>query len=109
MPTKDCKFLTGQGKRDSLITECRKSFFFFMTCNIFLAFFVFFLVPETKGVPLEEIDVLFGGANHIEKGGDLLHVEDAHHAHVGVDNNIAGGEDTIEQVQGNPESQEIKM
>lgn len=85
-----------------------KAFFFFMTCNVFLAFFVFFLVPETKGVALEEIDVLFGGANHIEKGGDLLHVEDAHHAHVGVDN-APGAEDTIEQVSGNPESQEIKM
>lgn len=63
-----------------------KSFFFFMTTNIFLVFFVWFLVPETKSIPLEEIDVLFGGANHTEKGGDLLHVEDAHHAHLGQDN-----------------------
>ena len=28
------------------------------------------------------MDVLFGGANHVEKGGDLIHVEDAHHASV---------------------------
>jgi hypothetical protein len=108
MPTKDCKFLNCSRKESLANHKYRKSFFFFMTCNIFLAFFVFFLVPETKGVALEEIDVLFGGANHIEKGGDLLHVEDAHHAHVGVDN-TAGAEDNIEQVQGNPESQEIKM
>lgn len=24
---------------------------------------------------LEEIDVIFGGSNHVEKGGDLLHIE----------------------------------
>ena len=35
-------------------------------------------IPETKRFTLEEMDTLFGGSNHIEKGGDLLHVEDAH-------------------------------
>jgi hypothetical protein len=63
----------------------RKSFFFFMSANIVLVIFVWFLVPETKKVSLEEIDVLFGGQNHIEKGGDLLNVEDPHHAHVELD------------------------
>ncbi len=29
---------------------------------------------------LEEMDTKFGGSNHVEKGGDLLGVEDAHHA-----------------------------
>lgn len=48
--------------------------------------FVFFFVPETKKVSLEEMDVLFGGTNHVEKGGDLLHIEDVHHANVGIDN-----------------------
>ena len=48
---------------------------------------MYFLIPETKQVSLEEIDVLFGGSNHVEKGGDLLHVEDAHHANIGVDDN----------------------
>lgn len=43
-------------------------------------------------MPLEEVDVLFGGANHIEKGGDLLQVEDAHHAHVGTDNKLGAHE-----------------
>jgi len=28
------------------------------------------------------MDVLFGGSNHIEKGGNLLHVENAHHANI---------------------------
>ncbi|KAG9236840.1 general substrate transporter [Amylocarpus encephaloides] len=74
-----------------------KSFFFFMTTNICLAFFVWFIVPETKGTSLEEIDVLFGGVNHTEKGGDMLNVEDPHHAHVGIDNPI-GGDDKISQV-----------
>lgn len=33
-----------------------KSFFFFMTTNILLAIFVWFMIPETKSVPLEEVD-----------------------------------------------------
>jgi hypothetical protein len=53
-----------------------------MSANIVLVIFVYFIVPETKKVSLEEIDVLFGGQNHIEKGGDLLNVEDPHHAHI---------------------------
>ncbi|TVY53397.1 Quinate permease [Lachnellula cervina] len=57
-----------------------KTFYFFFAINICLAAFVWFLIPETKKVSLEEIDVIFGGSNHVEKGGDLLHVEDAHHA-----------------------------
>ncbi|KUJ07324.1 major facilitator superfamily transporter sugar [Mollisia scopiformis] len=81
-----------------------KSFFFFMTTNICLAFFVWFCIPETKSVSLEEVDVLFGGANHTEKGGDLLHVEDAHHAHIGVDN-----VDHIEPATTVPVAAELKM
>lgn len=54
--------------------------------NFFLALFVWFFVPETKKVSLEEMDVLFGGNNHVEKGGDLLRIEDVHHANVGIDN-----------------------
>lgn len=45
-----------------------------------LALFVIFVVPETRRVLLEEMDVLFGGVNHVEKGGAQLGVEDPHHA-----------------------------
>ncbi|KAK9380002.1 quinate permease, partial [Kockiozyma suomiensis] len=34
-------------------------FFFFATFQIISIFYVFFLVPETKGVPLEQMDLLF--------------------------------------------------
>ncbi|KAL9083951.1 MAG: hypothetical protein Q9165_008294 [Trypethelium subeluteriae] len=61
------------------------AFYMFAGINVLLALFVWWFIPETKKVALEEIDVLFGGSNHVEKGGDLLGVEDAHHTTVGAD------------------------
>lgn len=57
-------------------------FYLFFAVNMCLAFFVWYFVPETRNITLEEIDVLFGGANHVDKGGDLLGVDDARHASV---------------------------
>ncbi|KAJ5578204.1 uncharacterized protein N7459_007168 [Penicillium hispanicum] len=48
------------------------AFYLFAGINFLLAIFVFFLVPETKKVPLEEIDILFGGANHVVQGEEVL-------------------------------------
>lgn len=61
-----------------------------------MALFVWFFIPETKKISLEEIDTLFGGSNHVEKGADLLQVEDAHHARVGVDN--ADEQDNVDTI-----------
>lgn len=58
------------------------AFYFFAGINFLLAAFVWFFIPETKKVMLEEIDALFGGANHVDNGGKMMGVEDAHHAHV---------------------------
>lgn len=58
------------------------AFYFFCGINILLALFVWFFIPETKNVRLEETDVLFGGQNHIENGGKIMGVDDAHHATV---------------------------
>ncbi|KAI0593698.1 sugar transporter [Biscogniauxia sp. FL1348] len=55
-----------------LANEGLKCLFFFAAANVLLAAFVYGLVPETMRVPLEEIDALFGGQNHAEKGGQLL-------------------------------------
>jgi len=44
----------------------------FAGINVLLALFVFFIVPETRQIKLEEMDTLFGGANHIEKGANLM-------------------------------------
>jgi len=66
------------------------TFFFFAGINILLAIFVIFIVPETRRIALEEMDTLFGGVNHVEKGGEVLQVEDAHHANLG---NVAMDED----------------
>lgn len=46
--------------------------YFFFAMNLVLAVFVYFFIPETKKIALEEIDVLFGGANHVEKGAQVL-------------------------------------
>ncbi|KAE8351515.1 general substrate transporter [Aspergillus coremiiformis] len=51
------------------------AFYMFAGINFLLAVFVFFLIPETKQVPLEEIDALFGGANHVTHGEDLIRGE----------------------------------
>lgn len=56
------------------------TFYFFFAINVVLAVFVHYLIPETRRVSLEEMDVLFGGADHVEKGADMLQDEDARHA-----------------------------
>ena len=43
-----------------------------MAMNFVLGIYVYFFIPETKQIPLEEIDVLFGGASHKDKGTDML-------------------------------------
>lgn len=50
------------------------AFYMFAGINILLAVFVWFFVPETKKVKLEEIDTLFGGANHVDKGASLVNI-----------------------------------
>ncbi|KAF2002869.1 MFS sugar transporter-like protein [Amniculicola lignicola CBS 123094] len=56
------------------------AFYMFAGINFLLAAFVWFLLPETKQVALEEIDTLFGGSNHVEKGAEIVGAEDPHHA-----------------------------
>lgn len=48
------------------------AFYLFAGINFLLGLFVFFFVPETKKVTLEEIDALFGGANHVTQGEEVL-------------------------------------
>ncbi|KAK8240256.1 general substrate transporter [Phyllosticta capitalensis] len=48
------------------------AFYMFAGINALLAIFTWFCIPETKKIALEEIDVLFGGSNHVERGADLV-------------------------------------
>jgi hypothetical protein len=44
--------------------------YMFGAINVVLFIYVWFFIVETKGVSLEEIDTLFGGANHAESGSN---------------------------------------
>lgn len=48
------------------------AFYMFAGINLLLAIFVYFCVPETRKVNLEEMDVLFGGANHVTEGAEIV-------------------------------------
>lgn len=48
----------------------------FAGINCLLVLYVIFLIPETKGVPLEEMDKLFGGANHVRAGAEMIQEEE---------------------------------
>lgn len=65
------------------------AFYMFAGINALLAAFVWFFVPETKKVSLEEIDTLFGGTNHVESGAEIVGVKDPRHAQI----------ETVEQVE----------
>lgn len=72
------------------------AFYMFAGINFLLAVFVFFFIPETKQVPLEEIDTLFGGANHVAQGEEVL----AHKKEIGLSNETdeKPGAVTVERV-----------
>ncbi|KAL1405610.1 hypothetical protein Q8F55_009249 [Vanrija albida] len=48
-------------------------FFFFAGMNVILLAGVWYWLPETKGIPLEDMDKLFGGVSHREAGEALNH------------------------------------
>lgn len=50
------------------------AFYMFAGINLLLAVFVWFCIPETKNVTLEEIDTLFGGQNHVVMGEAMVGV-----------------------------------
>jgi hypothetical protein len=50
------------------------AFYMFAGINVLLAAFVWFCIPETKNVGLEEIDTLFGGVNHVVGGEAMVGV-----------------------------------
>lgn len=57
-----------------LRNEGLRCLFFFMSINFCLIAFVYFFIPETKMISLEEIDVIFGSVSHASKGADMLGV-----------------------------------
>jgi hypothetical protein len=53
------------------------AFYMFAGINFLLVAFVWFFVPETKKVSLEEMDAVFGGANHVVGGAEIEHKDPA--------------------------------
>jgi hypothetical protein len=46
--------------------------YMFGAINVILFVFVWFCIPETKGVSLEHMDVLFGGIDHADGGAAMV-------------------------------------
>lgn len=55
-----------------LANEGIKCLFFFMAANFLMIGYVWFFIPETKKVPLEEMDTLFGGQSHVTEGSHMV-------------------------------------
>jgi len=69
------------------------AFYMFAGINVLLAIFVYFIVPETRKVKLEEMDEIFGAVNHVQGGAEL---EKNHSLSYGsVDHGYSGEEKQI--------------
>jgi hypothetical protein len=44
----------------------------FGAINVVLFVYVWFLIPETKGVALEHMDTIFGGVDHANEGAEMM-------------------------------------
>ncbi|KAJ5950653.1 uncharacterized protein N7479_009066 [Penicillium vulpinum] len=73
------------------------AFYMFAGINFLLAAFVWFFIPETKMVPLEEIDTLFGGANHVTQGEEVMANQKA--ARIGHEENEKADTVTVEHAK----------
>ena len=60
-----------------LANEGIKCLFFFMSANFLMIAYVWFFIPETKKVPLEEMDALFGGQSHVTEGSHMVKADPA--------------------------------
>ncbi|KAF1911884.1 general substrate transporter [Ampelomyces quisqualis] len=61
------------------------AFYMFAGINFLLVLFTWFFVPETKKVSLEEMDAVFGGANHVEGGAEIEQKDPARYQSVSID------------------------
>ncbi|KAI9149981.1 hypothetical protein HJFPF1_09728 [Paramyrothecium foliicola] len=52
-----------------------------MAMNIVLTAHVWFLIPETRAMLLEEMDVLYGCADHIARGAEMIGEKASHVTH----------------------------
>jgi hypothetical protein len=73
------------------------AFYMFAVINILLAGFVWFFVPETKQVSLEEMDAVFGGANHVNEGAALEQRDASRYQSITVDTEGKGVSERIEK------------
>lgn len=73
-------------------------FFFFAAINVFAATCAFFL-PETKGLPLEQMDVVFGLVSAEHRAADLAAAQDRAEKNLGdVDLDEKSSEQRVERL-----------
>jgi len=80
----------------------------FAAINFLLAIFVWFFIPETKGVKLEDMDTIFGGVNHADKGAALVHDAQGNVIH-GKTIHDNGGGLTIEELEIHRADQPVRI
>ncbi len=68
---------------------------------------MYFLVPETRKVALENMDTLFGGVDHVEKGANIMGVDDPQHGHHGMQDGKDHTGDEIREVE-HAEAREVR-
>ncbi|KAF1830609.1 MFS sugar transporter-like protein [Decorospora gaudefroyi] len=73
------------------------AFYMFAAINVLLAVFVWFFVPETKQVSLEEMDAIFGGANHVVEGAAIEHKDPARYESGTIYDDNKGATERVEK------------
>lgn len=83
-------FIVGQVTPDMITHLSYGTYIFFGLFTFGGAAFIYFFFPETKGLSLEEMDMLFGSVGHAQADAERMREINKE---VGLDNLVHGGSD----------------